>query len=131
MAGLFLFEFAKAHGGSLPLRSPRSFTVVVQPVLKVGKVSTISGLRHFTVGIEGGEGVDELLIYKALHSWVLCASSRLVLKGNWNYYDALRSEKRGPKLEATHLEKQMNSTQRYCWCISTLCFISLIWSELI
>ncbi|KAK9126529.1 hypothetical protein Scep_015375 [Stephania cephalantha] len=25
--------------------------------------------------------------------------------GNWNYYDALRSEKRGPKLEATHLEK--------------------------
>ncbi|KAK9087177.1 hypothetical protein Syun_029571 [Stephania yunnanensis] len=25
--------------------------------------------------------------------------------GNWNYYDAIRSEKRGPKLEATHLEK--------------------------
>ncbi|KAK9099493.1 hypothetical protein Syun_026538 [Stephania yunnanensis] len=25
--------------------------------------------------------------------------------GNWNYYAALRSEKRGPKLEATHLEK--------------------------
>ncbi|KAK9098247.1 hypothetical protein Syun_025292 [Stephania yunnanensis] len=44
------------------------------------KVSTISWLRHFTVGIEGGEGVDELLIYKALHSWVLCASSQLVLK---------------------------------------------------
>ncbi|KAK9148561.1 hypothetical protein Scep_007318 [Stephania cephalantha] len=25
--------------------------------------------------------------------------------GNWNYYDALRFEKIGPKLEATHLEK--------------------------
>ncbi|XP_020579435.1 protein CTR9 homolog isoform X2 [Phalaenopsis equestris] len=31
---------------------------------------------------------------------------RLILfKGNWNYFAAMRSEKRGPKLEATHLEK--------------------------
>ncbi|XP_078429953.1 binding protein [Wolffia australiana] len=28
-----------------------------------------------------------------------------ILLGNWNYFAALRSEKRGPKLEATHLEK--------------------------
>ncbi|CAA6659094.1 unnamed protein product [Spirodela intermedia] len=28
-----------------------------------------------------------------------------LLLGNWNYFAALRSEKRGPKLEATHLEK--------------------------
>ncbi|XP_073008997.1 protein CTR9 homolog [Typha latifolia] len=28
-----------------------------------------------------------------------------LLLGNWNYFAALRSEKKGPKLEATHLEK--------------------------
>lgn len=26
-------------------------------------------------------------------------------KGNWNYFAAIRNEKRNPKLEATHLEK--------------------------
>lgn len=26
-------------------------------------------------------------------------------KGNWNYFAAVRNEKRNPKLEATHLEK--------------------------
>ncbi|KAK9100236.1 hypothetical protein Scep_023666 [Stephania cephalantha] len=81
MEGLFLFEFAKGtRRVSSSSNSLRSFTVDIQLVLKVGKVSTISGLRHFTVGIEGGEGVDELLIYKALQNWVLCASSQLVLK---------------------------------------------------
>ncbi|KAK9094270.1 hypothetical protein Scep_025739 [Stephania cephalantha] len=37
--------------------------------------------------------------------------------GNWNYYDALRSEKRGPKLEATHLEKakELYTKERRSW----------------
>lgn len=29
----------------------------------------------------------------------------VVVKGNWNYFAAIRNEKRNPKLEATHLEK--------------------------
>lgn len=28
-----------------------------------------------------------------------------IVKGNWNYFAAIRNEKRAPKLEATHLEK--------------------------
>ena len=28
-----------------------------------------------------------------------------ICKGNWNYFAAVRNEKRNPKLEATHLEK--------------------------
>lgn len=28
-----------------------------------------------------------------------------ILQGNWNYFAAIRNEKRNPKLEATHLEK--------------------------
>ncbi|EHA8587170.1 putative protein CTR9 [Cocos nucifera] len=35
----------------------------------------------------------------------LNVSLALLSKANWNYFAALRSEKRGPKLEATHLEK--------------------------
>lgn len=36
-------------------------------------------------------------------------------KGNWNYFAALRNEKRAPKLEATHLEKAKELYTRVCY----------------
>jgi RNA polymerase-associated protein CTR9 len=36
--------------------------------------------------------------------------------GNWNYYAAVRGEKKDPKLEATHLEKARELYQKVCTC---------------
>ena len=36
-------------------------------------------------------------------------------QGNWNYFAAIRSEKRGAKLEATHLEKAKELYTKVCF----------------
>ena len=40
----------------------------------------------------------------------------LNIQGNWNYFAAIRSEKRAPKLEATHLEKAKELYTKVLFC---------------
>lgn len=70
------------------------------------------------------------------HSHLICLFH--IGKGNWNYFAAIRNEKRNPKLEATHLEKAKELYTRvwfFCFFFfllsATLCNVSLvfcIWS---
>ncbi|KAK9150571.1 hypothetical protein Syun_008880 [Stephania yunnanensis] len=51
------------------------------------------------------QGGPIILSLVGLVFFILKGENLRLAGGNWNYYDALRPEKRGPKLEATHLEK--------------------------
>ena len=51
--------------------------------------------------IENACGIVVLL--RRLYFYLI--HSCYIVKGNWNYFAAVRNEKRAPKLEATHLEK--------------------------
>lgn len=43
-------------------------------------------------------------------------------KGNWNYFAAIRNEKRNPKLEATHLEKAKELYTRVWFSVYSISF---------
>ncbi|XP_027901978.1 protein CTR9 homolog [Vigna unguiculata] len=52
--------------------------------------------------------------------------------GNWNYFAAIRNEKRNPKLEATHLEKDKELYTRVQEAASGSVFVQMpdVWINL-
>lgn len=59
--------------------------------------------------------ISKFLLYNIIGFSYVCFG---IGKGNWNYFAAIRSEKRAPKLEATHLEKAKELYTRVCFILS-------------
>ncbi|KAH9801930.1 protein CTR9-like [Citrus sinensis] len=63
----------------------------------------VKAKETFRAASDATDGKDSYATLSLLNIHLICLVG--FGKGNWNYFAALRNEKRAPKLEATHLEK--------------------------